>query len=150
MSKKIVYVDMDNVLVNFESGLSAMPEATLREYQGNEDDIPGIFANMTPMPGAISAFEELAVLFDTYILSTAPWKNHSAWSDKVRWVQTHLGGVAYKRLILTHHKDLNRGDFLIDDRTRHGVERFQGKHIHFGAEPFADWTAVLEYLRHQA
>jgi hypothetical protein len=31
------------------------------------------------------------------------------------------GDVAYKRLILTHHKDLNRGDFLIDDRDRSGT-----------------------------
>jgi len=31
-------------------------------------------------------------------------------------VKTHLGADAYKRLILTHHKNLNVGDYLIDDR----------------------------------
>lgn len=53
----------------------------------------------------------------------------------------------YKRLILTHHKDLNRGDFLIDDRTRHGADRFAGEHIHLGSDRFPDWPSVMEYLR---
>ncbi|HKV96100.1 MAG TPA: hypothetical protein VJR90_01235 [Gammaproteobacteria bacterium] len=143
---KTLYVDMDNVLVDFQSGLSGLPAATLREYQGHEDDIPGIFSRMVPMPGAVQAFTELTVLFDTYILSTAPWKNPSAWSDKPLWVQKYLGQAAYKRLILTHHKDLNRGDFLIDDRTKHGVDQFQGEHIHFGSERFPDWPTTMEYL----
>ncbi|MGH8363280.1 MAG: 5' nucleotidase, NT5C type [Gammaproteobacteria bacterium] len=140
---------MDNVLVDFQSGLNGLSDTTLREYQGHPDDIPGIFSRMKPMAGAVASFNELAALFDTYILSTAPWKNPSAWSDKVLWIQQHLGEVAYKRLILTHHKDLNRGDFLIDDRTKHGVDRFHGEHIHFGSEQFPDWPAVLEYLRHE-
>jgi len=99
------------------------------------------------MPGAIDAFHELRRLFDTYILSTAPWANHSAWSDKLVWVKQHLGTEAEKRLILSHHKNLNRGDFIIDDRLKHGVDVFQGKHIHFGSDRFPDWGAVMAYLR---
>jgi 5'-nucleotidase len=53
----------------------------------------------------------LANLFDTYILSTSPWENPSAWSDKLLWVKHHLGSICYKRLILTHHKNLNVGHF---------------------------------------
>ena len=147
MPQKTLYVDMDNVLVDFQSGLTAVPAATLAEYAGHEDDIPGIFAKMVPVTGAIESFKELTTLFETYILSTAPWKNPTAWSDKLLWVQKHLDEVAYKRLILTHHKDLNRGDYLIDDRTKHGADRFQGKHIHFGSEEFPDWPAVMGYLR---
>ncbi len=107
---------MDGVLVDFRSAFPRLPEKTLREYEGREDDIPGIFALMDPMKGAIDAYRELSGLFDAYILSTAPWQNPSAWSDKLLWVQRYLGDVAYKRLILTHHKDLNRGAYLIDDR----------------------------------
>ncbi len=102
---------------------------------------------MAPMPGAIEAYTELAGLFDTYILSTAPWNNPSAWSDKLIWVKKHLGDVAYKRLILTHHKNLNRGDYLVDDRTKNGVDQFVGKHIHFGTKDYPDWKSVVEYLR---
>jgi 5'-nucleotidase len=145
--KKILYIDMDGVLVDFQSGLDRVSAATRREYQGKEDDIPGVFALMEPMPGALEAYAELAGLFDTYILSTAPWRNPSAWSDKLLWVQKHLDAFAHKRLILSHHKGLNRGDFLVDDRERHGVDEFQGEHIHFGAPEFPDWAAVLEHLR---
>ena len=62
-------------------------------------------------------------------------------------MKLHLGVPAYKRLILSHHKHLNHGDFLVDDRTRNGVDRFRGQHIHFGTDAFPDWTAVLEHLR---
>ena len=80
------------------------------------------------------------------ILSTPPWDNTSAWSDKHQWVKKHLGVSAHKRLILSHHKNLNRGDYLIDDRTANGAGEFQGEHIHFGTEKFPDWKSVLEYL----
>lgn len=75
-------------------------------------------------PGIFSLMDPMA--------TTAPWANPSAWSDK--------------RLILSHHKNLNHGHYLIDDRTKHGVAQFAGEHIHFGAPRFPHWTAVLEYL----
>ena len=87
--KRIVYVDMDNVLVELRSGMARVPPMLasyfgphLSDGKDHFDDVPGIFALMDPMPGAVEAYRELAQLFDTYILSTAPWKNPSAWSDK--------------------------------------------------------------------
>ena len=145
--KKIVYVDMDNVLVDFESAFPKLSKDTLEEYKDDKDDIPGIFALMEPMPGAIESFIELTKHFDTYILSTAPWNNPSAWSDKLLWVKNNLSEQAFKRLILTHHKNLNTGDYLIDDRTARGVDRFAGEHIHFGKNKFPDWLSVMKYLR---
>lgn len=143
---KTLYVDMDNVLVDFRSGIEAMPADVLQQYEGHLDDVPGIFAKMVPMAGAIDAFNRLAQVYDTYILSTAPWNNPSAWSDKVQWVQRYLGESAYKRLILSHHKNLCKGDYIIDDRTRHGVDIFEGEHIHFGTDRFPDWQSVVDYL----
>ena len=35
--KKIIYVDMDNVLVDFQSGIDKLDEETLKEYEGNLD-----------------------------------------------------------------------------------------------------------------
>ena len=145
--KKTVYVDMDNVLVDFQSAFPKLSKDVLEEYEDDKDDIPGIFSLMKPMPGAIDSFKELIQHFDTYILSTAPWNNPSAWSDKLLWVKENLGELASRRLILTHHKNLNTGDYLIDDRTARGADKFAGEHIHFGTKKFPDWQSVMKYLR---
>ena len=144
--RKLLYVDMDNVLVDFPSGVARLAPDVVRAYEGRLDEVPGIFALMDPLRGALEAFGMLSARFDTYVLSTAPWENPSAWSDKLLWVRRHLGALAHKRLILTHHKNLVAGDFLVDDRTRNGADRFRGEHIHFGTERFPDWKAVTEYL----
>lgn len=137
---------MDGVLVDFQSGLAQQDENTLREYEGREDEIPGIFGVMKPIDGAIEAVHRLSKHYDCYILSTAPWRNPSAWSDKVVWVTKYLDEVFHKRIIITHCKHLCKGDYLIDDRSKHGVTEFEGEWIHFGSERFPDWDAVLEYL----
>ena len=119
---KIVYVDMDSVLVNFQSGIDALTEEERVAFKDDLDDVPGIFSKMKPVDGAIEAYEKLTKHFDVYILSTAPWNNPSAWTDKLLWVQKHLGDLAHKRLILSHNKNLNAGDFLIDDRTANNIK----------------------------
>ena len=81
---------------------------------------------MQPNEGAIDAMNRLKDKYDIYILSTAPWDNPSAWSDKLEWVKRYLGEVCYKRLILSHHKNLNAGDYLIDDRKKNGAADFKG------------------------
>ena len=141
---------MDNVLVDFASGIARLGEDVRRQYDGRLDDVPGIFSLMDPMPGAIQAYEQLASVFDAYILSTSPRMNPTAWSDKLAWVKKYMGEAAYKRLILIHHKNLNMGDFLIDDRTNNGADRFAGEHILFASERFPDWPAVLTYLMGKA
>ncbi len=144
--KKILYVDMDNVLVDFPSGISKISKQLQTEYEDRLDEVPDIFSLMDPLKGAIDSYKKLSQKFDTYILSTAPWKNSSAWSDKNEWVKKYLGDVAYKRLILSHHKNLNYGDYLIDDRLANGANLFEGEHIHFGSDKFPDWGSVCSYL----
>ncbi len=147
---KILYFDMDNVLVDFQSGIDKLSLATVKEYEGRLDEVPGIFSLMTPLSGAVEAVKSLSQYFDVYILSTAPWKNISAWSDKVAWIHKHFGdekeSVFHKRLIISHHKNLNKGDFLIDDRTKNGAGEFEGELIQFGTEKFPDWDKVTSYL----
>ncbi len=147
--RKILYIDMDNVLVDFPSAFPRVDPAWLTKYPDDRDEIPGIFDLMDPMPGAIEAYTQLCEKYDTYILSTAPWKNPEAWKHKVEWVQRHLPVLAHKRLILSHHKHLNRGDYLVDDRPNNGADRFDGKLIVFGKEPFRDWPSVVEHLMAQ-
>jgi Uncharacterized protein conserved in bacteria len=148
--KKIVYIDMDNVLVDFSTGIAKINEQTKTEYEGRLDEVPGIFALMEPMEGATESISKLAEHYELYILSTAPWLNNTAWVDKLTWVKKYFGegedGVFYKRLILSHHKNLNKGDYLIDDRTKNGAGEFEGELIQFGSEGFPDWESVTKYL----
>ena len=37
---KIVYVDMDNVLVNFQSGIDALTEEERTAFKNDLDDVP--------------------------------------------------------------------------------------------------------------
>jgi len=141
---------MDNVLVDFKTGIDKLEEATLNEYEGRLDEVPNIFSLMEPMPYAIESVKKLSSKYDLYILSTAPWLNTSAWIHKIEWVHKYFGkekgSLFYKRLIISHHKNLNSGDYLIDDRPNNGAKDFSGKWIHFGSKEFPDWTMVTKYL----
>lgn len=107
---------------------------------------PKSFLDLEPMEGAIEAFNRLSENYDVYIASTAPWSNPNAWMEKRLWVERHLGEKAFKRLILTHRKDLLIGDYLIDDRTANGAGEFKGELIQFGTKDFPNWKCVEHYL----
>lgn len=144
--KPILYFDMDNVLVDFQTGIDSLSMWERNQYDGKFDECPGIFAQMRPLVGAIAAWTLLNKHFDCYILSTAPWDNPGAWMDKRLWVERYLGADAKKRLILSHNKNLNFGHYLIDDRTANGAGEFMGEHIHFGTDEYPDWGSVVQYL----
>lgn len=80
--------------------------------------------------------------FDGYVLSTAPWLNATAWSNKVLWIQKYFGkgddSLLYKRLIVSHYKNLNSGAYLIDNPTKNGTALFKSEHIHFSTSQFLD------------
>lgn len=147
MKKKILYIDMDGVLVNFESGIKRLPPFMRENFKGRYDEAPGIFELMKPVPNAVESFNELSELYDTYILSTSPWGNLTAASEKLAWVKRHMGDTAHKRLILSHHKHLNIGHYLVDDRLKNGAAEFTGEHIHYGTKEFPYWRQVLKYLK---
>ena len=124
--KKIIYVDMDGVLVDFESGIKKAEPDLLTFYKGQYDNIPHIFLWMDPMPGAIESFKALQEKYDVYILTTAPWKNETALQDKKDWLNKYFGDLIKKKVIFSHHKELLIGDYLIDDRE---VSGFKGKNL---------------------
>ena len=143
---KTIFFDMDGVLVEFNSALRHIDDETIRRYEGHYQDIPGFFALMDPMPGAIEAVKKLSQHYEVFILSTAPWKNPSSWSDKRIWVEKFFGDIFFKRIILTHRKDLVMGDYLIDDWGKNGASSFKGEWIQFGTDQFPNWESVVPYL----
>ena len=71
--KKRLFFDMDNVLVDFQSGLDRIDEETKNKYRAKNpsekdrlDEIPGLFGKMDPMPGAIEAVHKLAEVYDVF------------------------------------------------------------------------------------
>lgn len=144
---------MDNVLVDFKSGLDKVDDTIKAQYRAKAPDekdrldgIPGLFSLMEPMEGAVEAVHKLAEVYDVYILSTAPWGNPLAWTEKVLWLKNHFGDLFKKKVILTHRKDFVQGDFLIDDSSKNGAEYFCGEWIQFGSDRFPDWDSVTSYL----
>lgn len=141
-----LFFDMDGVLVDFQSGIDKLSDDVKKEYEGRLDEVPGIFSLMDPMPGAIEAVNTLSEYYDMYILSTAPWKNTTAYSDKLAWLTKHFGDRFKKRVIVTHCKNLCDGDFLVDDRAKNGASEFPGEWVQFGSERYPDWEEVTRYL----
>lgn len=141
---------MDNVLVDFKTGIEKLDKNIIDEYEGRLDEVPNIFSLMDSYPNAIDSVHKLSKRYDLYILSTAPWLNPSAWIHKLEWVHKYFGkekdSLFYKRLIISHNKNLNIGDYLIDDRPNNGAKDFKGEWIHFGSQDFPDWDTVTEYL----
>jgi 5'(3')-deoxyribonucleotidase len=148
---------MDGVMVDFPEAQSDIDESIRDECVEwcnttgkHHSDFEGLFATLLPKSGAVDAVCRLNEKFEIYLLSSAPWGNIEAWSDKRRWVEKYLPQLGRKYLILSHRKDLNRGSYLIDDRAHNGASDF-GTHegqewIHFGSEKFPDWDEVVNYL----
>ena len=58
-NKKIVYFDMDNVLVNFQSGIDQLSDYQLKSYKNNYDEVPNIFGTMKPNKDMVDLFNDM-------------------------------------------------------------------------------------------
>lgn len=151
---KILYIDMDGVIADFDKAIKQFDcEVDTNNFNkfGNRVDAiceanPEIFHTLPPIDGAIDAVHQLFEHYEVYFLSIPMWNVPASFTGKRIWIYNYFGQKALKRLILTHRKDLNIGDYLIDDRLRNGVDKFTGEHIHFGQPGFETWTEVLNYL----
>ena len=158
MSKKIIYIDMDGVLVDLQSAFDKFFKLnpSLKErYKNNPDHIQGIFRNPPPIQGAIDAVWELekSGKYDLFIATSAPWGNPMSASDKRFWIEDNFGKLFHKRMFVTHRKDLLMGDYLIDDRTKNGAGQFRGELLQFGWNweeetwnEYPTWESILERL----
>lgn len=150
--KKIVYIDMDQTINHFMFWVKTLnPNIEYAEDVKAEVDKTmqanrRMFLDIPLLEDAVEAIELLKPHFEIYFLSTPVWEIHESWGDKKTWLEKHFGEFATKRLILTHRKDLARGEFLVDDSTRSGADEFKGVHILFGSPAFPDWRTVTTYL----
>jgi 5'(3')-deoxyribonucleotidase len=156
--KNIIYIDMDGALVDFKGAMEKAHEINpeFREkYKHNPDEIPDIFKDPKPIHGAINAIKQLNAtgLYDIFIATTATWKNPETATHKRLWIEKHFGDTFRKKMLITHRKDLLKGDYLIDAVKENGAKDFDGKLLLFGWNyrkkrwnDYQKWEDILKKL----
>jgi len=137
--KQTIFIDMDGVVADFEGAMKLHPLNGQKDFR---PDLKLDFLQFEPIDGAIEAIDQLQNMgHEVFFASTAPWSNPDAWKAKRLWVAKYFPSM-YKRIFLTHRKDLLMGDILIDDRTANGAGEFKGKLI-----LFKNWLDALREVR---
>ena len=146
--KKVIYVDMDDVLCNFTG---AQQEALLNnpeiKYPQSQCDF---YRTLVPLKNGIEVINYLNAqsLFTVYILTAPSVRNPFSYTEKRLWIEDYFGFDMVNRLIISPNKGLNKGDYLIDDHDAgRGQEDFEGELLHFGSEKFKNWELVLAYFK---
>lgn len=144
MDKKIILVDMDGVLADFEGRFLEIwkkkfphhPHVPLEKREtfyleedypeGLEKDIgdifsaPGFFENLDIIPGSKEALTKMEALGHKVLICTSPTsKYENCVLEKYHWVSRNLGYEWTKKMIVTKDKTLVIGDMLIDDKPEH-------------------------------
>jgi 5'-nucleotidase len=131
MKLKLILVDMDGVLANFEEGF-------LIEWKNNYPELPyipiqarrsflsivegiyfkkGFVLGLEPFEGAIEALKTMRSEGHEVKICTTPLSgNKYSVEEKTAWVEKHLGKEWLKNLISIKDKSLVEGDYLIDDK----------------------------------
>jgi len=144
---KVVYIDMDDTLVQFTKLYSELKiESPELLYPHS---LKGFFRNLEPVENAQNAWRMLITSegYKPYILTAPSIKNIHSFSEKAESVKRLFGETALDRLIVSGHKHLLKGDILIDDQaTGKGQDMFDGDFIHFGSKEYPDWLNVMQRL----
>ena len=137
--KKIIYVDMDGVISDFDK---AAKEGGWTHRPDKHVD----FRNLDLIEDAVSSMIKLNEDFDIFIATTPPWDRPEVWGQKREWIAEHFPWLK-KKMILTHRKDLLIGDILIDDTRWRGQPDFKGHWYWFNQHwDNRNWKACLEWI----
>ncbi len=154
-TKKIILVDQDGVLANYQAHHLALWRAEhpekfwipLEEVSDHHMDnlypddlkealrtIPhrkDFFRNLPIVPGGKAALEEMLTSGHDVYICTSPLVIHQfCVPEKFAWVEEHLGTKWANRIILTRDKTLVHGDILVDDKPNIvGIRTPTWKHI---------------------
>jgi 5'(3')-deoxyribonucleotidase len=145
MRLPILFIDMDNVIVDFNSS----PHIPLNEkHVFNHEALlrEGFFMDLEPLPGAITAVKMLIASgeYDVHILTQPYALSSHSYKDKVDWINKWLPELRDK-IHMTQNKLLMRGEVLIDDSIK--WSDFQGEFYHFDpTNSVEEWNTILGEL----
>lgn len=161
--KKILFIDMDGVLADFDGYIGKLRgKPYIREKGVHPPEMwsPGFYTNIPVMDGAREAVDELLHIdtLDIYIgtkSSTKPTTGNAPYmfccpSEKYDWVQAHFPELL-RKIVIACDKGLLRGDYLIDDTDR-WINKFQGTYIKFDADTPSreEWEKIVAFLKSNA
>lgn len=155
LKKPVVLIDQDGVLAKYDKRIlevvagefpdePKLKEDTLVLFDThlhyspqNQDEInrialrQGFFENLEPMEGAIEALHDLLSSGYNVRICTAPKKIFRyCVTEKLAWIEKHLGKEFVTRTIITRDKTLVRGNILIDDKPEvTGTAKPEWEHI---------------------
>jgi 5'-nucleotidase len=144
-----IFVDMDGVLTDFESGFlkkwqQKYPEKFFKPLKSRitpkiADDYPSEFKtlifdiyysanfikSLPPIPGCVDALNEMRDMGIEVFICTSPFIEYkNCVLEKYQWIDQHLGIEWIKNLILIRDKTLINADILIDDMPKiSGIEQ---------------------------
>lgn len=141
--KRRVFVDMDGVVVDFESLKNEL------SLTGDElKRMPGAYLKMKAYPEALEGLKWLiGAGYDVFLATKPPTGISFAYADKAEWVFQNLPELK-RKLIITHDKGLlgDENDILIDDRPhKANVLQFKGFLIKF--VDGMTWPKVIEQIK---
>lgn len=143
----LIHVDIDDTLSDYSGAYARVkenhPELTYPQSSS------GFFRDLAPLDDALETLRWLDAHpeVDVYILSSPSVYNPHSYTEKRLWVEDKLGFGWVRRLIISPHKGLLKGDYLIDDNeTGCGQEQFSGCFLHFGSASYPDWAAVRAFF----
>ncbi|MDF7677025.1 5'-3'-deoxyribonucleotidase [Neisseriaceae bacterium ESL0693] len=139
MGNKLILLDQDGVLADFELGVRRSWQQKFnqpiplgeRHHFYLRDDMPekyhqalhqvyasrGFFARLPPIDGAIEAAQQLLHAGHDVRICTSPIMAYQyCMAEKFDWVRQYLGEAWLRRVIITKDKTWVRGDILIDDK----------------------------------
>lgn len=140
--KRIVFLDMDGVLADFDGAIIN------KVWDPPEMFVPGFFRNLAVHDGAKEAVAALLANenLEIYIGSKMTSKALNCATEKMEWIAEHFPALL-RQMCLVCDKKLLRGDVLVDDDMERWGQSFDGQFIHFDRNnPRQSWEAVVKEL----
>ncbi len=116
--------DVDGVLLDFVGAVfrarGESREPVLRyDFLTANDKVmlrsPDFWETLHPMPGAMAAIDRRRAIGHDIVAVTAPWHSCKGWGFVRRHLLKKHFGIHQDNVIITHRKDLVRGDYFVDD-----------------------------------